>query len=431
MKISCYHCGQKLDVSDLPAFTEIGCPVCETRLIIPKPYGNLLLEEDIGEGPMAHVYRAMDITLDREIAVKVLGEDHSGNSEIAGKFINEARSASAINHPNVIPIYSCGEMEEQTYITMQYMEGGSLKKRIETGRPRESEVARWFRDVARGLESAYIHGVVHHNVKPSNVFLDVDANIKIGDFGLSRVLDDGRPILQDDAASRRISLDDSYYLSPEKISTGRQDIAGDIYSFGASMYHVFCGVPPFKSDSAEDNMKARFTVSPEEPKRIREDISPELNDLIVKMLSVYPSERPRSYAEITSALEEVIGGASDKPSTSDSITAVQAGKTVSDRERVRKPERIAPAKAKPQPKKKRRVITVTGDALSETDPVEEHPRSSPAMRLLRLIPVIVIALVLLLAVAHAKKFSWYTRTILPVIQRVLGTEDAEPAPEEE
>jgi DNA-directed RNA polymerase subunit RPC12/RpoP len=127
LKISCYHCGQKLDVGELEPFSRIACPVCNTRIIVPKPFGNLLLEENLGAGLMADVFRAMDITLDRDIAVKVLRPEFSRDSDVSRQFISEARSASAINHPNIIPIYSCGEMDEMTYIIMQFMEGGDRK----------------------------------------------------------------------------------------------------------------------------------------------------------------------------------------------------------------------------------------------------------------------------------------------------------------
>ncbi len=430
MKISCYNCGQKLDVSDLEPFSRINCPICATRLIIPKPFGDLLLEEDMGAGPMTHVYRAMDITLDREIAVKVLIEKLRGDSDLAARFVAEARSASAINHPNVIPIYSCGEMADQTYVTMQFMEGGSLKDRIGHGMPEEREVARWFLETARGLESAYIHGVVHHNIKPANIFLDVDANVKVGDFGLSRVLDSNRPMLQDDKVASPIPLEVSYYLSPEKISTGRQDVAGDIYSFGASMYHVLCGVPPFDEESVEANLKARFTAAPKPPNRVREDISTEINDLLVSALSVYPSERPRSYAEITGVLEGLAAPA--KPLSS-MASREKMSKTLPERERVPKPEQLvdkAPSKAKPK-KKKKRVITVGASTQGRVmyDHVDDPEPPHVGLKLLRFIPLLIILVVAVLAVAHYKRFTWYENSILPIIEKVFGGEP-EPKPDD-
>ena len=110
IKIRCFKCHSKLDVTDIKAFSKINCPACKCELIVPKPFGNLLLEENIGEGDLATVYRSIDLTLDREIAIKALKKEFSKKSDTREAFIKKARAASAINHPNVIPIYSCGEM---------------------------------------------------------------------------------------------------------------------------------------------------------------------------------------------------------------------------------------------------------------------------------------------------------------------------------
>ena len=186
VKIGCYHCQQKLDVSEVEAFTRISCPNCETELIVPRPFGELLLEEDIGSGSICHVYRSMDLTLDREIAVKILSQEYAEREGVATDFISEARSTSAINHPNVVPIFTCGEMEGKTYFTMQFMSGRSLKERINGLKSNaERDVAQWFREAAQGLESAYVQGVMNRDIKPSNILLDIDGNIKVADFGLT------------------------------------------------------------------------------------------------------------------------------------------------------------------------------------------------------------------------------------------------------
>ena len=223
MKIVCYSCEQKLDVSELAAFTKVECPVCESKLIVPKPFGNLLLEEDLGNGGITHVYRAMDMTLDREVALKVLREELAEDHELAQRFVNEARAASAINHPNVIPIYSCGEMEDQTYITMQYMEGGSLLDMIKRGDYDQYDAIRWICEASKGLDNAHVHGVLHQNISPGNILMDLDGNIKIGDFGLTLILDENKNLLNDSKVLESVSLNRSYYVSPEKISAGKQD----------------------------------------------------------------------------------------------------------------------------------------------------------------------------------------------------------------
>ncbi len=419
LKISCYSCGQKFDVGDLDPFTKFECSVCRVGIIVPKPFGDLLLEEDLGRGPMAQVFRAMDITLDREIAVKMLNEELTEDSEAPQRFLNEARLASAINHPNVIPIYNSGEMANQTYITMQFMEGGNLLGRLEAGLPNQRDVCKWFYEAVKGLESAYIHGVAHHNIKPSNIFLDIDANVKVSDFGLSQVLDQNQALFENDQVHPSVGLEMSYYVSPEKISTGRQDMAGDIYSLGASLYHVVCGRPPFPGETPDENIKARFAGLPPEAKTFREDINPALNELLNKMLAVYPSDRPGSYGEISAALEETLQQLVKKRRAAQ--PGLSSVETVPDRDRFKGVEKAVAKKPKFLVRKK--IIPVPAEA-DEADEPASPTRSSTVTLLLRLIPLVVICLVILLAIAHVKRFAWYERSIRPVLENIFGGGDA-------
>ena len=226
LKISCFGCSQKLDLSEMKPFSRIKCPVCSVEIIVPKPFGNILLEEDLGSGTLAHVYRSMDVTLDREVALKVVNDDI--DKEMSDKFISEARKASNLNHPNVIPIYSCGEMDEHDFITMQYMDGGTLKRKLSKGVPDKKDALRWMLETAKGLETAYIADVFHYNITPATIFLDSDGNIKIGDFGLSRIAHISEPLLDGDDLHELITLELSHYISPEKLSSGEQEITGDI-----------------------------------------------------------------------------------------------------------------------------------------------------------------------------------------------------------
>ncbi|MBE6373283.1 MAG: hypothetical protein E7055_14595, partial [Lentisphaerae bacterium] len=127
VKIFCHHCQQKLEVTGLQPFAHIDCPACGTDLIVPKWFDSYLLEEPCGRGGMSSVYRALDIALDREVAVKIMDPKGPGGQE---GFLNEARTAATINHSSVIPIYTCGIYEGQAYIVMQFMTGGSLEQKL-------------------------------------------------------------------------------------------------------------------------------------------------------------------------------------------------------------------------------------------------------------------------------------------------------------
>ena len=119
VKISCHSCGQKLDMSHMESFSRVACPACGAELIVPRWFDNYLLEETAGIGGMATVYRALDLALDREVAIKVLNDDLALQVDRSEMFLQEARTAATINHYAVIPIYTCGIFENQTYIVMQ------------------------------------------------------------------------------------------------------------------------------------------------------------------------------------------------------------------------------------------------------------------------------------------------------------------------
>ena len=198
VKIYCHQCQQKLDVTGLQPFAHLNCPVCGVDLIIPKWFDTYLLEEPCGRGGMAWVYRALDIALDREVAVKILDPDGSGSAE---SFLNEARTAATINHSCVIPIYTCGVFQDQANIVMQFMNGGSLEQKLQQKKGAAlpvDEVLQWFHDAAEGLEYAARHGIIHHDVKPGNIMLDADGNAKIGDFGIAGRLQAENPDLKAD-----------------------------------------------------------------------------------------------------------------------------------------------------------------------------------------------------------------------------------------
>ena len=290
IKIFCYKCQQKLDVTGLLPFAHISCPSCGADLIIPKWFDNYLLEEPCGRGGMASVYRALDIALDREVALKILDTGNAGGME---SFLNEARTAATINHSGVIPIYTCGIFEDQAYIVMQFMGGGSLERILsqKKGAPLPvDDVMQWIHDVAEGLEYAARHGIIHHDVKPGNIMLDADGNAKIGDFGIARRM-----------GNEEYSMKDSYgsplYVSPEKVSSGTEDSSGDIYSLGATFYHLLTGIPPFQHENLEELLWARVRQNPVSPHQLRPGISPLISSLILRMMNRRPEMRP-GYEEI-------------------------------------------------------------------------------------------------------------------------------------
>jgi serine/threonine-protein kinase len=305
LKIICYGCSQKLEVSELEPFTRLMCPVCNTKLTVPKSFGNFLLEEILGKGELATAYRANDLTLDREIVVKALSDEMSAHPDVPQLYINEARMASAINHPNVIPIFSCGENKGTPYLVMQFMPGGGLHKQIDPDSPPPvADVCRWFMEAAKGLDSAAMHGMLHHDLRPSNIFLDMEGNIKIGDFGLLMALTPARPILR--AGTPNVSLEQARYFSPERLRTGRQEVTGDIFSFGATFFHVLTGHSPYPGETVDAILASRRDQPTPSPRAHNSDIPPAVDKLLRRILATDPEERPSTYAEIVLILKDAV-----------------------------------------------------------------------------------------------------------------------------
>lgn len=304
IKIACPGCGQKLDVSEMPSFSHVNCPACSFDLIVPKWFNNYLLESPEGKGGMATVYRALDIALDREVAIKIFNSDLAEQGVSPGLFLHEAQIAATINHPAVVPIYSCGEWDGSTYIVMQYMSGGTLESRLRkaNGRLPVMETCRWIRDVCEGLDAARELGIVHHDIKPGNILLDLDYNAKISDFGLSQVISGKSASAFLDPSRMWVS---PQYVSPEKVLTGEEGPEGDVYSLGASFYHLLAGEPPFGADNTWELVKMRSDDDPVPPDRIRPDITPALSSVIMDMMNRDPAKRP-SYKQIVTRINDAL-----------------------------------------------------------------------------------------------------------------------------
>lgn len=301
LKIRCPSCTQKLDVSGVPPFSTIKCPQCSATITVPRRFGALLLEELIGEGKVSKVYRALDTTLDREAAVKVAKKSFRENAAEGAVFLAEAKKMAVLIHPRIVPIYSCGEAEDQAYLAMQYLAGQSVAARLpgaKNGLPVESCLAHAL-FVTQGLEAAFHKGILHHNVCPANILIDADGEAKIGDFGLAcAAWNEGRDLRENLRACFSLLA----YASPEKGLTGKEDVRGDIYSLGATLYHMLTGRAPFFGENTEEAFLHRLVESPLPPRALQSDIPESLDGLVLDMMAGKPEDRPQTYAEVLAAL---------------------------------------------------------------------------------------------------------------------------------
>ena len=298
-KIACRKCGRHLDVGKLPSFSKVECPDCHTKQTVPAQLGQFLLLELLGAGGMGAVYQALDQQLGRYVAIKVMKKAMGDDPHFVENFLREARAAAALNHRNVVQIYSCGQEKGQPYIVMELVSGGRFDEMIATGNVLdEVRVLEIGIDVAEGLRAANDIGLIHGDIKPANVLFDKEGVAKVADFGLARFV-----AWQQD---RGEIWGTPYYIAPEKARGQRVDHRSDIYSLGATLYHALGAKPPFDGKTATDVVLARLKNPAIGLRVIRPTLQPETADVIGRMLESDPFMRYPTYASVLADLREAL-----------------------------------------------------------------------------------------------------------------------------
>ena len=321
LETSCQSCGHPLDVSGLPAFIEIACPECGTHQSVPGRLGGFLLTELMGKGGMGAVYRGLDTSLDRPVAVKVMLSSLGEDKEFVRTFRNEAQAAAALNHPNVVQIYSFGVEHGQPYMVMELLEGGRLDQMI--GKPEplsEGFALKVGADVAEGLNAAAAIGLIHGDVKPENILFDSAGVAKVVDFGLARFKKTGEPVVQGVWGT-------PYYIAPEKVRGHPADARSDIYSLGATLFHAIAGKPPFDGETPIDVVRARLQDPAPALRDVRPDTHPEVAAIIARMLEAEPMKRYPTYPSLLADLRRVLATVQPAPAPVPQVTR-RGGKIV-------------------------------------------------------------------------------------------------------
>jgi len=266
--------------------------------------GAYRIEAKVSEGGMGKVYRSFDPTLERRVAVKVLHDKFGRDPHYRERFLREARTIASLNHPRVAQIYGIETIDESLAIVMEYVDGSSLDMVVaERGKVPIGEVARWIRQAADGLRAAALQGIVHRDIKPSNLLLDRHGNVKIVDFGLAKDLGSCGTITDEG-----IVLGTPQYLSPEQGRGKSVDTRSDIYSLGATFFHLLTGRPPFDKHSQIAIIVAHVEESPPSPVELRPDVPRGFVDVIGRMMAVEPADRYPTYDELIVDLDAIIAG---------------------------------------------------------------------------------------------------------------------------
>lgn len=292
----CPECGKPLEVTDEQPLTRVICPSCRKEVTVRRLFNQFVITKKLGEGGMSRVYLAEDRSLGRKVALKILNRRFSRDEDRVAQFEKEARITALVTHPNVVRIYSVGRAQGLFFIAMELVSGGSLEEWIREERVvGEEELMRYATGVAKGLRAAHHAGLVHRDIKPGNILFSEEGVPKIVDFGLSLVY--------------KMDVDTSgeiwgtpFYVPPEKLDRRPDSFRGDIYSLGATLYHVLVGRPPHDAQTSSIDELRKIKARPIDLKADFPGISDETAEVINRMTRVEPTERYDDYDELVEAL---------------------------------------------------------------------------------------------------------------------------------
>jgi serine/threonine-protein kinase len=269
-------------------------------------FGEYKILEKLGEGGLGAVYKAVATLTGKVVAIKILLKRFSGNTTYGERFSREATLATSLQHPNIVTCLSSGVLQGMQYLIMEFIEGETLKVRMERcgGKLAERDALSITSEVAKGLACAHAAGIVHRDIKPENILLGKDGSVKITDFGTAK------SFLEDESLSRTgIVLGTPHYMAPEQIRGEKQiDHRADMYALGAMLYYLLTGRVPFDAPSKMEIMRKHLSESLENPMDINPDVSKGAAQIVNKLMAKTPEARYQRATEVVEDIGRVLAG---------------------------------------------------------------------------------------------------------------------------
>jgi serine/threonine-protein kinase len=271
--------------------------------------GRYELDGVVGRGGMAEVYRARDIRLDRIVAIKTLRTDLARDQIFQARFRREAQSAASLNHPSIVAVYDTGEDMATgvpvPYIVMEYVDGRTVRDLLQEGHRLLPERSLEIIDgVLRALDYSHQAGIVHRDIKPGNVMVTRNGDIKVMDFGIARAMSDAQATMTQTAQV----IGTAQYLSPEQARGERVDSRSDLYSTGCLLYELLCGRPPFTGDSPVAIAYQHVRENPVPPSRVDPDVPAWADAIVLKAMAKAPADRYQTAADMRADLQRAASG---------------------------------------------------------------------------------------------------------------------------
>jgi len=262
----------------------------------------------LGYGGMAEVHRGRDLRLGRDVAIKMLRNDLARDETFLTRFRREAQNAASLNHPSIVAVYDTGEDAGNSavpYIVMEYVEGRTLKEVLTAeGRLAPRRACEMVADVCAALDFSHRHQIIHRDVKPGNVMLATNGQIKVMDFGIARAMAAGQATMTQTSAV----IGTAQYLSPEQARGETVDRRSDVYATGCLLFELLCGDPPFTGDNPVSVAYQHVREAPRTPSSINPDVPPSVDAIVLKALAKNPANRYQTAGEMREDLERAIAG---------------------------------------------------------------------------------------------------------------------------
>jgi serine/threonine protein kinase len=273
-----------------------------------QTFGQYQLVEPISSGGMATVYKAYQPALDRLVAIKVLPEYLLHQPGFLERFKIEAQAIARLDHPHILPVYDFGEAQRVPYLVMKYVPGGTLRDQIRQGPLDPHEAARLIRQIAEALDHAHQQGIIHRDVKPSNILLQDGQWVQLMDFGLAKMIESDSHI-----TDSGVGVGTPDYMSPEQAQGQPVDARSDIYSLGVIVYQMLTGQLPFKADTPLAVLLKHLNEPPPSPREYNPHLSAATEHVILKALAKSPDQRYARAVDLANAIEQSLESGATLP----------------------------------------------------------------------------------------------------------------------